>query len=445
MLVNSRRAFLQRAAATAVGLSLGPRFWTWAGASGPAPFGPLQDDLLLRLPEGFSYTVVAEMGLPLLEGPRRYVRPNFPDLNVVFPQSDGSVILSTGHETPPEFPLLTPAPGEEYDRVAGGAVTSIRLTPDLAFQGGAYNAGGMLANCSGSGTPWRTVLTGEEATNDFEAAHGYVWEVDIDNHTKSKISGMGRFDHETAVVHGTTGTVYLTEDRGTGHLYRYLPSNTSPTYGALAQGGVLQVFTAPSKPSVPGASVTGTWQTVADPETMPVPAGALAFKRLEGGDFDPFDPDTFYFTETADPTNTGAVWRLHVATSTLERYVGSGNAAVMSMPDNLTFDPAGNLFLTEDRSDAGPAVSNRVLFVDRGTGAVHTFAEVVQHWRTPDPPGNVADEPTGPAFWVRPDGTAVLFLNLQRAMPTFGMTLAITGPFAGAVAPSGPAALPLVG
>lgn len=150
-------------------------------------------------------------------------------------------------------------------------------------------------------------------------------------------------------------------------------------------------------------------------------------------------------TETGDPANAGAVWRLDVTTSTLQRWVGSGNAAVMCMPDNLAFDPAGNVFLAEDRSDAGRATSNRVLFVDRTTGEVHTFAEVVQYWQTSDPPGNVADEPTGPAFWVRPDGTAVLFLNLQRAMPTMGLTLAITGPFAGAVAPSGTAAaLPLV-
>jgi len=381
MTASSRRTFLKRSAATAVGLSLGPRFWTKAW--GETPFGPLQDDPLLRLPADFSYKIVAETGFPLTGGARPFARPNFPDLNVAFPQSDNTVVLSTSHEVPAEFPLLVPAPGEEYDRVTGGAITSLHLREDLTVLGGAYNAGGMLANCSGSGTPWGTVLTGEEATNTFEKAHGYVWEVDVKNNSKTKIPGMGRFDHETAVVHAATGTVYLTQDAGTGYLYRYLPNNTSQTYGALAAGGgTLQVFMAATRPANPGDTVTGSWAAIGDPEVISVPVGALAFNRLEGGAFDPFDANRFYFTETADPTHKGAVWRLNVTTNSLERWVGSSSSTAMCMPDNLAFDCAGNVFLTEDRSDAGPGSANRVLFVDRGTGSVHTFAELVQYFLT---------------------------------------------------------------
>lgn len=429
--IQSRRAFLKRSAATAAGLTLGPRFWAFASeATGaPSPFGALQDDLLLRLPEGFSYKVVAETGLPLLGG-RPYVRPDFPDLNVVFPQTDGSVILSTSHEVPREFPLLTPAPGEDYDRVAGGSVSSLHLAPDLSVLGGAYNAGGMLTNCSGSGTPWGTVLTGEESQATMEKEHGFVWEVDIESHTKLRCDGMGKFDHETAVVH-RGGAVYLTEDSNPGLLYRFtLAGGKKPgAVGDLAGPGTLEAFG-----QNPDGS--GFWVSVADPLTDPaaqgIAAGARSFSRLEGGSFDPFDPDVFYFAETENPSGCGRVWRINVATNVLEEWAspGSGGTVDMCMPDNLAFDPAGNVFLAEDKGNAGRSNPNRILFVNRSTGDVHVFGELVQYWQTPENPGNIADEPTGPAFWLRSDGSAVMFLNLQRAAPTAGLTLAIEGPFA---------------
>lgn len=427
----SRRTFLKAGAATAAGMTFGRQLWAWAG--GEAPFGPLQDDLLLRLPEGFDYTIVAETGLPLTEGRAPYPRPNFPDLNVAFPQSNGSVVLASSHEVPPQFPLITPAPGEEYDRVAGGAVSSVHLDADLRFQEGAYHAGGMLMNCSGSGTPWGTVLTGEEATDDFEQPHGFVWEVDLSHHTKTRLDGMGRFDHETAVVDDHTGIVYLTEDSGDDSLlYRFIPD----TAGALAGGGVLEAYAASVNGGPPG------WVTIDDPlgEDGQSPAGqgvakgATTFSRLEGGRFDPFDRRWFYFAETEDPGGCGRLWRLNVDTGTLEMWAdGSGDTA-MCMPDNLAFDAAGNVFVCEDDGLAGAENPNQVLFVDRHSGEVHVFAETVHYWETPDPPGNVADEPTGPEFWHRADGSSVLFLNLQRAAPTAGLTLAITGPFAGPIA-----------
>lgn len=431
----SRRAFLQRSAVLATGLALGPRFW--ARADDGSPFGPLEPDPLLKLPEGFSYQVVAETGIPLTGGARPYVRPNFPDLNVVFPQSDGSVLLSTSHEVPSIFPLLTPPPDEDYDAHAGGAVSTLHLRDVgglLVVDGGIYNAGGMLMNCSGSGTPWGTVLTGEEDTTDgggiFEADHGFVWEVDPSAQGKVRLDALGRFDHETAVVDGQTGIVYLTEDSSPGLLYRFLPDARR----RLAEGGVLQAFARDD------ASGTGSWVTIDDPlgQSGQSPAqqglakGALAFSRLEGGRFDPLDRRWFYFTETENPTDCGRVWRLNVRSGVLDLWAspGSPGGADMCMPDNLEFDAAGNIFLAEDNGAAGPLLPNRVLFVDRESGEVHVFAELVHHWQTPDNPGNVADEPTGPAFWHRPDGTSVLFLNLQRAAPLMGLTLAISGPFA---------------
>lgn len=443
----SRRTFLKVSAATAAALAIGHRAW---GDSG-SPFGPLQDDLLIRLPEGFSYQIVAEAGTPLTGGRGPHPRPPFPDLNVVFPQPGGRILLSTSHEIPDFFPLFaTNPPGEDYDRIASGAVTSLLLNPDLTIAESAYNAGGMITNCSGSGTPWGTVLTGEESTASFEADHGFVWEVDPNDHTKVRLDLCGRFEHETAVVDPQTGFVYLTEDDSTALLYRFRPD----TPGRLDGGGVLEAYGLEAGRRAPGkgkgrAKPRGDaggfvpapgWATIDDPlgesglepHDQGLAKGALRFRRCEGG---AFDGRWFYFTETQDASTLGRVWRLNVDTEVLELYAEGSESTPMIQPDNIAFDAAGNLFVCEDRADASFDLPNRLWFIDRQSGEMAVFAELVQKYETPEE--NIADEPTGSVF--SPDGS-VLFLNLQR--DNFGVTLAITGPFAGAQPTSQAAALP---
>lgn len=414
----TRRSFLRTGAATAAALALGPRHWGWAQEG--SPFGPLQDDAIIRLPEGFSYKVIAETHQPMLGGRGPFPRPPFPDLNVLFPQPGGKILLSTSHEIPAEFPFFATNPaGEEYDPVASGAITSLLLNPDLSIAESAYNAGGMITNCSGSGTPWGTVLTGEEAVTSFENDHGYVWEVDVNAHTKTRLDACGRFDHETAVVDPVTGYVYLTEDAGSGLIYRMRPNIA----GTLSAGGVLEAYNS-----------DGTWVTIDDPsgsststKDQGVAKGALRFRRPEGG---LLDGRLFYFTESADVTAGGRVWRLNVDTGVLELYSQGGGSSLMTMPDNIALDVAGNLFICEDRADASPSVPNQVLFIDRATGSMAVFAELVHKFWGPQS-FNIADEPTGPVF--TPNGE-VMFLNLQREF--FGITIAITGPFASSAAAS---------
>ena len=411
-----RRSFLRLGAATTAALTLGPSRWGWAAEG--SPFAELQDDPILRLPEGFSYKIVAETGDLLTAGPVPWYRPNFPDLNVVFPQPDGKLLLASSHEVAGEVPLLPPPPSEDYDHVAGGAITTLLLDRDLNVIEGIYNVGGMLTNCSGSGTPWGTVLTGEEDVSTYEADHGFVWEVDPAGTTKVRLDSCGRFEHETAVVDARTGWVYLTEDSGGDSLlYRMRPH----VPGDLGRGGTLEAFRAPD-----------SWVVIEDPvgsggatpAEQGVARGATTFARLEGGRI---DGRYFYFTETEDDTAFGKVWRLSLGgprgRDTLEIWA-QGDGTSLSMPDNIVFDRAGNMFVTEDKSNASTDDPNRLVFIDRKTGEMATFAEVAFQFSTPEE--NIADEPTGPAF--SPDGR-VLFLNLQR-QPDFGMTLAITGPFA---------------
>ncbi len=409
-----RRRFLQIAAATGTALALGPQRWGWAGEQ--SPFGPLQDDDFLRLPEGFSYRIIAETGTPLPDGPVPYVRPQFPDLNAVFPQPDGKLLLSTSHEVPPFADGPVPPMPNDYDPVGGGAITSLLLNPDLSIAEGAYNAGGMSTNCSGSGTPWGTVLTGEEDLTTMGNEHGFVWEVDPHRNTKVRLDTCGKFEHETAVVDPGTGLVYLTEDSGTDSLlYRMRPA----VPGDLARGGVLEAY-----------SATGSWVEIPDPTgaageepaQQGVARGALRFKRLEGG---LMDGPWFYFTETEDDTACGRIWRID-REGHLEVWAEGSASGVLCMPDNIALDAARNMFVAEDMTDASTDRPNQVIFIDRRTGEMAVFAELAFQFSTPGE--NLADEPTGTVF--SPEGH-VMFINFQR-QPDFGRTVAITGPFAAA-------------
>ena len=398
----SRRSFLRICSATGAAIALGPSEWGWAQAG--SPFALQQDDPLIMLPEGYSYQIIARTGDVLDAGRGPFARPPFPDLNIVWPRTDGKLLLSTSHEVPEQLPLEPQPPEEEYDPFASGAVTTLLLNPDLTIEQGAYNAGGMINNCSGGATPWGTVLTGEEATMSYGAEHGFVWEVDIDKHTKTRLDDCGKFEHEAAKVHRRTGYVYLTEDSGTDSLlYRMRPEVPKQ----LSRGGVLEAY-----------KEDGTWVTIDDPtvkngvETgqQGVDKGAVKFARLEGTRF---DGRWMYFTETEDETACGKIWRLNMRTMRLELFAeGKGDGDdQLCMPDNIAFDGAGNLFVCEDR-EIGP---NRVMYVDRKTGKIALFATLAQPY----------DEPTGLVFAPT---HKVMFLNLMRNHD-FGVTLAIKGPF----------------
>jgi len=91
---------------------------------------------------------------------------------------------------------------------------------------------GTIRNCSGTVTPWNTIVSCEEgsSTNDAnsDGYNDYGWCVEIDPVTKTVIDkrwALGNFFHENIVVHNNNRTVYQGADSNPGYLYKFVADN----------------------------------------------------------------------------------------------------------------------------------------------------------------------------------------------------------------------------
>lgn len=88
---------------------------------------------------------------------------------------------------------------------------------------------GTERNCSGTVTPWNTVITCEEeiSTSDVnqDGRYDIGWCVEIDPAAKTVIDkrwALGNFKHENIVVHNNKRTVYEGADSNPGYLYKFV-------------------------------------------------------------------------------------------------------------------------------------------------------------------------------------------------------------------------------
>lgn len=230
-------------------------------------------------------------------------------------------------------------------------------------------------NCSGTVTPWGTIITSEETLPGGDAnGDGYIdvgWMVEIDPVTAKvvdndgdskpdKLWGMGRMAHENCVVNPwDRKTVYLGNDENPGYIFRFVADR--PEDMSTGQLYVLKLD------GPLDAATTGAW--IGIPNSTPsdcnnarsfaASVGATNFNQIEDVEISPLD-SMIYFTSKASSRvyrfkdegmrvskasvfvgNTATIYNLNTENGVVPEQWGGG-------VDNLTFDSKGNLYVIQD-------------------------------------------------------------------------------------------------
>ena len=387
-----RRQFL-----TAAGVSTGAVFtadlWSVARAQsaepGDSPYGPLgePDANGIRLPEGFTSTIVARSSEPVTG--TDYEWPPFPDGAATFADQDGGLYLAVNSEVFNE---------------GAGSVSAIHFDADGIPIDAYPLVTDTQANCAGGPTPWSTWLSGEE----FD--RGQIWECDPTTPNSGEARpALGVFVHEAVTVDPDNEQLYLSEDVPEGGFYRFTPDS----YPSL-DAGLLEIATRAEDGAV-------TWTEVPDPSAASTPCReqvpeATAFN---GGEGCWYDTGTVYLTTKGDDR----VWALDVADGTMDVIY---DAAELTDPplrgvDNLIVEAgSGDVLVAEDGGD----MQIVLITADR------KVAPLLQVSAEPLPAESIESEVTGLTF--SPDGSTLYFASQRGGDPQTGVNYAVTGPFRGA-------------
>jgi secreted PhoX family phosphatase len=451
---SSRRSFLKHTGIISAGFIglhslVSSSFFSCAPAERTitnTKYGPLLDDPLgvLKLPEGFSYKVIARQGDLMNDG---FFHPGAPDGMATFAGPDGKIIIVRNHELMPngfspfgsKNEKLEAAPREKFYDYGKGKLPSIGGTTTLVFnedtqelEQASLSLIGTVRNCAGGPTPWNSWISCEEffsnAEGGLEQEHGYCFEVPASDQIglaePIPLKDMGKFNHEAVCVDPKTSIVYLTEDQHDGLFYRFIPN----VKGELKKGGRLQVLVLPSTIGRDTRNwpkklndfpinepVKVQWMDIKDVNPVEddlryrgFEEGAARFARGEGIWF---GNNELYFACTSGGQNKGGQIFKYIpgsdesAGGTLELYLEPNDTGLLKSCDNLTVAPWGDLMICED--DPHPFLVGVTT-----QGELYDFAENIGH----------ASEFAGGVF--SPSGKTY-FVNIQKP----GLTLAIQGPW----------------
>ncbi len=445
----NRREFIKQFCATSLafnGLLMLQSCSNGNGSAKHAGFGPVLSDNsnILNLPEGFSYKIIQQTGNLMNDG---YLVPGRPDGMATFAHVGSQIIVVRNHElgysSQSESPfssdasLLSPSDVPKLYDSGSGALPCIGGTTNFVYDlnletivSSHLSLAGTDVNCAGGKTPWNTWLTCEESDNvtggNYSKDHGYIFEVDatevIGLQNAIPLKKMGRFNHEAATVDPDTGIVYLTEDKGDGLFYRFIPD----TYGDLSSG-ILQALKIKNQINWLVKLYTVEWVTIDDYDALTKPTrtsgkklGAKTFSRGEGIWW---AKDSLYFSaSTGGEAGVGQIWKYTPSQvegeaaenndpGLLQLFYESKSNDIMENNDNLTIAPWGDLIVCEDNDYGNATRRNRLIGVT-SEGQAYIFAENAFN----------GSEFAGACF--SPDGST-LFVNIQNP----GYTLAIKGPW----------------
>lgn len=417
------------------------------------PFGPLVKDPngILDLPEGFTCKVISKRGEKMIDGLKV---PGAPDGMAAFSGPDGKIVLVCNHELGLEMTGIGPYennthlpeeidesyphdPGDDRKGPSLGGTTNIVFDPKKGEKLHQFlSLTGTDRNCAGGAMPWGSWITCEEPADlvvERGARHGWCFEVEASAEPKLQkavpLKALGRFRHEAVALDPRTGILYLTEDRGDGLLYRFIPDKKGDfTKGKLQALQIvgkpsanLQNYDPASKWPLAGEEMKVTWIDLDDVEAPKddlrirgYKAGAARFARGEGIHL---VGDSFYICCTdGGPSRHGQIFRLdpsgfETRPDTLELFLQPEASDLLTNGDNLCAAPWGGIVVCEDLIDPSFAPSAHVRCVTP-EGKIFTLAR--------NPVGQ--SEFAGCCF--SPDGKW-FFVNMQGR----GLTVAVTGPW----------------
>ncbi len=238
---------------------------------------------------------------------------------------------------------------------------------------------GTTRNCSGTVTPWGTVITCEETRGSADAnVDGYRdfgWAVEIDPKTNKipqygtgkaqKLWAVGNASHENVVVAQDSITLYWGEDAGDAHIYKFVADQKMNMYAGKLYALKLdnnQIV------STEATTSTGTWvlvpnTTQSDRNTsysLAKALGATQFNGIEDVEIGSIDKKIYF---TAKGNNRVYRFKDNGANgvSEFETFVGGDSYSFVTKTaatteawgsgnDNLTFDDRGNMYVLQDGS-----------------------------------------------------------------------------------------------
>ena len=457
----TRKKFLKNASLLTIGFSGFGNYLLSSSLNSLANFSPSlrpDNNKILDLPEGFKYNIISKFGNKMSDGLQV---PNHADGMGCFDLGKNKIALIRNHELGrfEEFNFKLDHKKSAFSKIEniydfypkdyiydnckdsiacfGGTTTIIYDTKISRIENEYLSLAGTLINCSGGVTPWGTWISCEETMvrkNRFLLKdHGYNFEVTP--HIKnvpskpSPIKQMGRFRHEAVAFDEKSGTVYQTEDRKDGMIYRYLPDNKT----RLLKGGKLQALAFKDVYSLD----TRNWNEINILKNKPYEVewidindiespnddlryqgfekGCARFARPEG--MWEHNGEIFFTCTTGGKEKLGQIWKYipspNEGTSyeisspaKLELFFESNNSKSLDMCDNITVSPWGDVIVCEDGGGVDYLVGIKA------DGSSYKIAKNSLN----------NSELAGACF--SPDGK-ILFVNIYK--PT--ITLAITGPW----------------
>lgn len=321
---------------------------------------------------------------------------------------------------------------------------------------GSSSAIGTFANCAGGVTPWGTILTCEENYDmfygetdysdpknpkrilgrdygwsnyyDYPPEH-YGWVVEVNPLTgdAKKLVALGRCAHECATVHQTKDgrlVVYTGDDANDECLYKFIsdkPNNLreGKLYVANTEKGewISLVYGEQEVLQQNFASQTEVLIRLREAAKL---VGGTPLNRPEDIEIDPLNGNVLIALTNNKPKGDflGEILKIEEADNenktslkfTASTFLAGGEDTGFACPDNMAFDPKGNLWFTSDISGSSINLGPYLPFGNNGLFMVPSWGEnkgkVIQVASAP-----VDAELTGPYF--SPDGET-LFLSVQH-------------------------------